>query len=79
MNERRAVPGRRSDDQWSVWDKRVRDGLIFVMGIIGCAHELFILPDPRPSALVFVASLLGLPFVLSADESRNKRKDNDDE
>lgn len=71
MTERRGnVSGRRLDDVWARWDKRVRDTIIFCVGVGGCINELFFVPDPRPAALVFLASLIGIPFVLSADETK---------
>jgi hypothetical protein len=60
-------------DGWSRWDKRVRDTIIFTVGVMGCVHELFIVPDPRPAILIFLASLIGVPFVLSADEARREK------
>lgn len=80
MDNRTGVPGRRMDDVWARWDKRVRDSIIFIVGVGGCIHELFIVPEPRPAALVFLASLIGVPFVLSADESKGtKRKESPDD
>jgi hypothetical protein len=74
MDERRErMGGRRDEDQWSLWDKRLRDALIFIVGIIGTIHELFVIVDPRPYALVFLASLIGIPFVMSRDEQRRDK------
>lgn len=70
MEKRGQVAGRRVDDIWARWDKRVRDTIIFLVGVGGCINELFFIADPRPAALVFLASLIGIPFVLSADESK---------
>lgn len=66
------APGRRLDDLWMRWDKRVRDSIIFIVGILGVVHELFIIPEPRPYALLFLASLIGIPFVLAQDETKNR-------
>ena len=68
--------GRRDDDRWHIWDKRVRDAVLFVVGVAGIVNELFIISSPRPSSLLFLGSLVGLPFVLNADERR--RKDSSD-
>lgn len=64
--------GRREEDRWSLWDKRVRDAILFVIGVAGIVNELFLISDPRPSALLFLGSLVGLPFVLQADERRRR-------
>ncbi len=72
------MEGRRSEDRWAVWDKRVRDGVLFTIGVAGIINELFLLGDPRPSSLLFLGSLVGLPFVLQADEKRRKNGSDDD-
>lgn len=73
-DERRtAVPrGRRREDLWLISDKKVRDFVLWLVGVAGVINELFIVPDPRPSALIFLGSLIGVPFVLGADEKRRK-------
>lgn len=58
------------EDRWQRWDKRVRDAVLFIIGIIGVVNELFYEPEPRAGALIFLASILGIPFVLRADEKR---------
>lgn len=75
-DERSSMPGRRSEDKWAIWDKRLRDAVLFVIGAAGIINELFLVPEPRVSSFVFLTSLVGLPFVLQADERR--RKDTDD-
>ena len=77
-NDRRSGGGRREDDVYARWNLRVRDAIIFAIGAVGCIHEIFIVPQPRPSILLFLGSLLGLPFVLSADEKRQIKKNGDD-
>lgn len=62
--------GRRTQDKWSTWDKRLRDTLIYLLGIVGAINELFLEKDPRPTALVFIGSIIGAPFALKADERR---------
>ncbi len=66
-----AAEERRKSDAWIKYDKRVRDSIIFLVGIGGCINELFVVNQPRPAALVFLASLIGIPFVLSADEKKS--------
>lgn len=72
------MEGRREADRWSTWDKRVRDAILFTVGVAGIINELFILGDPRPSSLLFLGSLVGLPFVLQADERRRKNGGDDE-
>lgn len=70
--QKKRTVGRRESDtrRYALIENRIRDAVIFVIGIGGVVNELFVLDDPRPSALVFLASLIGVPFVLSADERR---------
>lgn len=63
-------PDRRADDRFALWDRRVRDILLYVVGIGGVINELFVVHEPRVYALVFLASILGIPFVLRQDEKR---------
>lgn len=56
--------------QWELWDKRVRDSALFLLGIAATINELWFVPDPRPLALPVIGGLLGLPFALRADEKR---------
>lgn len=67
--------GRRSEDNWEIWNTRIRDAILFIVGILGIINELFIMNEPRSSALLFLGSLVGLPFVLNADERRRTEKD----
>jgi len=69
------MPTQKERDLWSRWDKRVRDSIIFLVGTAGVVHELFIVPEPRVSILIFLGSLVGVPFVLSADERRGRNGD----
>lgn len=78
MTEDRRTRDRRKGDVWVRYEKRVRDGIIFMVGIGGCINELFIVAEPRPAALVFLASLIGVPFVLSADEKKPVQNSEDD-
>lgn len=75
MEERRnGVRGRRTEDLYARWNVRVRDTVIFVVGVVGVVNELFIVTEPRPSILIFLGSLIGVPFVMSADEKRNTER-----
>lgn len=67
----RRNPGRRVEDRWGRYEKRVRDLVIFAVGIGGVINELFVLENPRLVALPIIASLIGVPFVLNADERRS--------
>lgn len=60
-------------DAWSKWDKRIRDTILFLVGVLGIINELAIVSEPRPSVLVFLASLVGLPLIFAKDEQRRKR------
>lgn len=75
MTERRNGNGRRAEDLYATWNVRVRDTVIFVVGVVGVINELFIVFEPRPSILIFLGSLIGVPFVLGADEKRNIQRD----
>lgn len=75
MEDRRdGVNGRRAEDIYARWNVRIRDSIIFIVGVLGVINELFIVPDPRPSILIFLGSLIGVPFVLSADEKRTSER-----
>jgi hypothetical protein len=60
---------------WDRWDQRVRDTIMFVVGVAGVIHELFIVEEPRAYALLFLGSLIGMPFVLGADKSNQAASD----
>lgn len=67
-----------SEVKYAIWDKRVRDTALFILGLAGVINELFIKAEPQPYALIFLGSLLGLPFVLHADEKRRQSKEEND-
>ena len=54
---------------YDLWNPRVRDSALFLIGIAGVVHELFFITEPRVAALVFLGSLIGMPFVLGADKN----------
>lgn len=60
------------DDFYSRWNVRIRDSIIFIVGVVGVLNELFLVPDARAPVLIFLASLIGVPFILGADEKRGK-------
>jgi hypothetical protein len=60
-------------DEWSV---RIRDLLLYLVGVAGIVNEIWLEEEPRWSILVFVASLVGLPTVLKLDEVRSHRDRN---
>lgn len=57
---------------WDRWDQRVRDTVLFTVGVVGVVNELFVVDEPRAYALIFLGSLIGMPFVLSADKGKGK-------
>lgn len=77
MSKERRQKVRREQDKWLIYEPRIRDAVIFIVGVGGVINELFILESPRSVALVFLASLIGVPFVLSADERRRPEKSTD--
>lgn len=64
---------RPTPDRWSVWDRRLRDLGLFVLGAVLTVNEFVIRADVRIAALPFLAGLLSLPLALRADE-RNQRR-----
>lgn len=74
MDRREGTSPRRQEDSWTIWDKRIRDSIIFIVGVAGTLHELFIVADPRIVALVFLGGLIGIPFVLPDNFKRDNGK-----
>lgn len=66
--------GRRKEDRWAVWDRHVRDLILFGAGIFFAVNELIIETNPRYEALIFIAGILGVPFVLRSDEKHREGK-----
>lgn len=62
-----------SEDRWQVWDKRVRDTGLYILGVLGVANELFIQHEPRPASFPILATLLGIPLALRFDEKRRTK------
>lgn len=56
------------NDGWmNVW-RGLRDILLFLVGVIGVAHETFLTPVPRVELLILFAGALGLPVFLRANQ-----------
>ena len=70
--------GRQERRRYERNEQRTRDAIIFALGIFGSVNELWFQDSPRPYALAFLASVLGIPFILRADTLR-RRKEGDDE
>lgn len=68
---------RRVKLEYEQTEKRIRDAIIFVVGIAGSINELWVVDYPRPYALAFLASLIGVPFILHADSKRRKNGDHE--
>ena len=65
----------------SISDKRLRitrDGVLFVIGVLGIAHETLISKADRPTLLLLFAGMVGLPAFLHKDE-KAQRDDKDKE
>lgn len=60
------------EDQWNKWNKRIRDLVIWGLGVGGVVNQLFIREEVDWPALVFIAGILGLPFAFRADELLQK-------
>lgn len=61
---------RKEADQWQKYEKRIRDLIIFVLGIAGIANEFWIEKEPRLPVLLAGFALIGIPLTLYADEQR---------
>lgn len=62
----------------SISDKRLRitrDGILFVSGLIGIAHETLIAKTDRPTLLLLFAAMIGLPAFLNKDEKEQRKED----
>lgn len=59
---------------WNLWDARVRDTLLFALGIAGATNELFIQMTPRYAAFPLIAGLLAAPPTIRFDERRRAKK-----
>lgn len=65
----------------SVNDKRVRftrDGVLFITGLMGIAHETLVNDLDRYGLLMLFAGMVGLPFVYNKDEKNQKQKESNE-
>lgn len=61
------------DPFWSKWHRRARDVVMLCLGTLGAVNEMFWQPEPRPSMIIFSGALIGLPFMLGAEEHIRKQ------
>lgn len=52
-----------------------RDGVLFLAGLIGIAHETIIAQTDRPTLLLLFGAMIGLPAFLNKDEKVQERED----
>lgn len=48
--------------------KVTRNTVLFIVGLLGVAHETLVSDVDRPTLLLLFAAMIGLPAFLSADE-----------
>lgn len=56
-----------------------RDSILFTVGVAGIIYEIVVDHGERPTLLVLLGAMVGLPAFLRADERRAKSKDKDDQ
>lgn len=66
---------RRAEQIYDQWSVKIRDTILYVVGVAGIINEVWLVPEPRITLLVFLGSLVGLPVLLRADERRPVKKD----
>lgn len=80
MEEQRGdMPGRRDEDRWVKWDKRLRDVALFIFGAIGFFYEMTQRAEPELIMIVASGALMGVPLLMSASEKhydKNGKGDN---
>lgn len=62
----------------SISEKRLRitrDGVLFVIGVLGIAHETLVSNAERPTLLILFAGMVGLPAFLHKDEKQQNKED----
>jgi hypothetical protein len=47
---------------------QVRDGILFVVGLLGIAHQTLVAQEPDPTLLLLFGAMIGLPGFLRKDE-----------
>lgn len=50
-----------------------RNTVLFVVGLLGVAHETIVSDVDRPTLLLLFAAMIGLPAFLSADDRRSEK------
>jgi hypothetical protein len=63
-----------AEELYSTWNVPFRQTVLFVVGLFFTYNELVNVPDSRPTVLMFLAGLLGIPFASQADRLRNLKK-----
>jgi hypothetical protein len=53
----------------AIW-KRTQAIVLWALGAVGIANELFVVPKPRPEAWPILGLLVGLPFAQAFDRYR---------
>lgn len=49
-----------------------RDGVIFVVGLLGIIHQTLVVEADRPTLLLLFGAMIGLPAFLRLDDRKNK-------
>lgn len=78
-DRRSQLPGRREEDKWALWDKRIKDVAIFIFGSVGFFHELLIRPEPNIYMIIASGALMNVPLVMAADAKRRGERRDDGE
>lgn len=52
-----------------------RDGGLYAMGLAGIAYEIVIDHTERPTLLILLGAMVGLPSILKLDEKRSAPKE----
>lgn len=52
--------------------KIARDTVLFVVGLLGVAHETLVANAERPTLLLLFAAMIGLPAFIGKDEKDKK-------
>lgn len=54
--------------------KIARDTVLFVVGLLGVAHETLVANAERPTLLLLFAAMIGLPAFISKDAKEGENK-----
>jgi len=55
--------------------KLTRDGLLFLAGLAGLIHELFLVKKPQGDVLYVSIVIMAMPGVLRRDDARSEQRD----